>query len=369
MPIPIDNRSVITTKGIRGYLVQTMITKRNSLIWPRLCNVVTSHTQTDFFGALGTVPQLEEVGFNAEMPEHSDFFDYYQSWTNRIFKLIFQLNKSAMYFDQTGQIRRLLEAVSARVFNFADKLFIDRLLVASTEIQSYDSNRNGAGTTYFFSTTHKLDGATAQSNIVDGYTTYSLYTDGTTTALSTLAITLWKDFNTAYATLRGFKDDRGQPWHPNELPADRMIILCSPLLQQAFELAFRSGFISNTDNVFRNKVQIISTSYLPITGSTSADWYLFYVGDDQNRPFMFSRFQLINDAQIEDLVGTGENSGVMREAMREAATWQIMSNLGRRGNDMDAEVIRSGNYTIAAELMAEMVPVIWQNAIWVKNDS
>lgn len=366
---PLSHDRPINEKGVRAFLLWSFLTKRDSLIYPKFVEVRDSFAVDDFAAALGTVPQLSEVNYDVEDPIFDQFTDYRVDWHNRLFKLRVSVSRSMFDFDLTGQTRQLLNAISARVANFPDKLFIDRLTVAD-EYESYDSSRNGAATTYYFDTTHDLGNGTDQSNLISGNTTTAYVT---TTAPQTVALQLQSDFNQVVATFRSFVDDKGQPWHPTNFAPGRLIILCSPLLAIPFQIAFGADLINQTTNMFRDMVEIVSTPYLPTSGASAADWYCFYIGPNTNRPFLYSRFRRIRDEQIEDYMsitnsdGTGMADAEVMAALQEWSSVEIQTNLNSRGTNNEADVILNDRYLLGARWMGEMVPTIWQNAIKVDN--
>lgn len=370
--IPLSYDRPISQKGVRALMLNSFITKRQGLIYPKFVEIRDSFAKDDFAAALSTVPQLEEVGFDVEMPELSDFRDYRVDWSNKLYRLLISVTRSAYDFDLTGQTRRLIDAVAGRMANFPDLLFINRVRGA-TAIKSYESNRNGVGDVFFYSTNHDLGNGVLQSNLITGVTPtadFNLYNP------VTMAQGLLIDFTKAVAALRDFKDDRGEPWHPIIAPeVGRLTILCSPLLQLPFEIAFSAEVINQTTNVFRGRVEIVSSNRLPITGAEAADWWLFYdPPQGSNRAFVYSRFRRISDDQIEDKLSLPTQEGEvnthqsdMMNALRDWSAVEVISNLNRRGMDSDSDVIRNDRYLIGARWLGEIFPLMWQNTVKVDN--
>lgn len=371
--IPLAKDRPITLKGVRAFLLWSFLTKRDTLTYPLFCEVRDSFAKEDFAAALGTVPQLEEVPYASGEPEFDGFNDFRLDWVNRVFKLRVSLSREILDFDLTGQTRKILDSISARVANWPELLFYTRLQAAEAS-PSIESGMNGNSTIYFFSASHAwYSGQTAMVNLFTGNTTPA-FVAGTTPA--TVAVQLQADFNTALAYLRSFKDDKGQPFHPTEIDPQRLVIVCSPKLAIPMNIAFGAQVINQTTNMFRGTVRIISSPYLPASGTDSCDWYLFYLTPNGNRPFLYSRFRRISDEQIEDFMsvntdlGGGRTTfdGEMLSAMREFSSVEIQSNLASRGTRNEADVILNDRFLLGARWMGEIVPQMWPMAVKVVND-
>lgn len=365
----------INDTGVRAFLTTSFIVRRRNLIYPYFCEVRDSFRKSEFTASIGSVPQLQQVPWNIEAPELAGFTDYRLTWTNQLFRLIFGMQREALDFDLTGQLRHLLDQVGARLANWPEVLFFTRLR-AATSIESYDSGRNGNGTIYFFSTSHNLGNGTSNlSNLLSGSTDTETDFSGSGTSPPDFAATakkLWVDFNNAVTALRSMTDDRGYPFHGPKIDPEGLTILCSPLVEEAMNLAFRGQFIAQTDNTFRNKVKIVSSALLPMSGAEAADWYLSYTAPGTNRPFTYSRFRRITDQQIEDgdnmtQEGTGSSYEDMYEGLRDFSSYEVQTNLGNVGTRSEADTILRDRFLFGARWVGEIFPNEWRNIIKVDN--
>ena len=372
MPI-LGRDRVITKKEVRGILAKSFIVLRRKLVYPFFVEPRDSYSYRDFIAHIGTPPQMDastEVIDDTDSPPSSDFYQYEQEWTNKLYKLKFWVSRSLFEMDQTGQVFTLLHSAAARLVNWPDKLFFHRLqnATATTYGACYDSMP-------FFSAGHYLDnvGTTTYSNIVVG----SLWSGGTWTASNkdALAQRILNDFITAKAQMMGFKDDRGEPFHQNTLDPENLVILCSPLLEDVMRYAFEAKMIGATSNVMRGSVgAVIASNYLPttITDAACADWYLAYVGE-RNRPWIYSRFRQRKDSEIQDTLKLGDLKGVdgfgdtSMEDLRNLSSIMLETNLGRQGSSADTDVMRNERFLISGRWRGEILPGEWRNMILVNN--
>lgn len=371
--VPLSYDRPITEKGVRAFLTQSFITKRDRVIYPQFCEVRDSWTKTDFTASLGTVPQLQLVPFDTDDPDFAEFTDYRLEWDNLLARARFAIKRSIEHFDQVGIVRRLLSSLAARLANWGDALFISTL-VAATTATTYENGRNGAASDInFFDASHDLgNGSGTQSNIVTGTTPATDYTGSTYVDPVTTAKKIQFDFTRAYTQLRSFVDDRGQPWHSQEILYEHLIILAPPAMEEALTIAFSSSFIQQTDNVaYRSKVKIMTNSYLTLAGGGAADWYLFYNPPGANRAFIYSRFQRIPESKIEDFtqqaVKLGRDYDQAYDMARDYAAWEVETNLGKRGLNADSDVILNQRFLMGVNWIGAFVPTIWQNCILVNN--
>jgi len=371
--MPLAKDRAITTKGARAIFNSSFITRRRRLIYPKLCEVVDSHVEDDFARNIGTVPQLEEVIDDVNAPPIADFRDYQWDWTNRLFKAKIQIQRSTLDFDQTGQTWSLLHSMGARLANLPDRILATRLLATGSTVAggALGSGEAAAGVTVeLFSAAHLAPQGSivAQSNIVVGTTPTDFCL---TNAVETVAQQILVDFRVAKARMRRFLDDQGQPWHDDDIRAEDLVIVCSPLLESPMEMAFFTNRINASDNVMRGKVrEIITSNYLPAdTSADSADWYLFVVGE-LKRPIMYSRFRRIKDDEIEDaykgtLTAPGGSIGL--DDLRELSSVRLETNLGHQGMNAELDVMENDRFMMAAQWRGEIFGGEWRNATMINN--
>lgn len=368
--IPLSFDRPINTKGVRAFLLAMFLVRRDQMTYPRFCEARESHVKTDYAAALGTVPQLEEVGFEEDAPNFADFREFYMTWDNKLYKNRVAITREAFEFDQTGHTRRVLDNMAARLTMFPEKLFYSMIRSADT-LPSVESNRNGNSDIAFFSDSHKWYSASANtmSNLMTGSTSAAAVA---ATAPQTIALQLQADFMNAVAEMQAYKDDYDQPYHPASMGDGQFVILCGPLMREAMRLAFKAGMINMTNNIFLDRCEVIVSPYLPKSGSEAADWYLFYLTPARNKPFLFSQFRQIRDEQIEDLVSVASEAGMkvndqLTQAISEFAAMEILTNLNRRGSNADADVILNERYIISARWKGAMVPLAWPQVLKVNN--
>lgn len=352
----------ITAKGARAMFNASFITRRRRLIYPKFCQVRDSYVETDIARNIGTVPQLEEVIDDVNTPLLSDFPDYSQSWTNRLFKARLSISRSLMEFDQVGQTRTLIHSLAARLANFPDLLMITRLL--SGTMTCYDDQN-------LISATHPApQGGTVQSNWLNGTTPVNFCTNA---PVETVARQLQTDFRNAITRMRSFRDDKNQPWHNDDIRPEDLIILCSPLLWKPFQQALMSKQIFATDNIYVGDVrEVVASNYLPITGANAADWWLCHVGE-MARPIQLSRFRRIRTEEIQDafdpktLSFEGEEVTVTPDDIAELASAMLETNMGHQGSNADADVIENDRFLMSARWRGEVFGGEWKNIVFVDN--
>ena len=373
--MPLAKDRAITQKGARALFNSSFITRRRRLIYPKIVEVVDSHVERDFARNVGTVPQLEEVIDDINAPPIADFRDYQWDWTNRLYKSKINIQRSLLDFDQVGQTYSLIHSMGARLANLPDLILSTRLLATGSGVAAgaLGSGEASGGTTIeLFSASHlaPIGSTTTQNNIVTG-TTPSAFCAAA--AVQTVAQQLLNDFRVAKTTMRSFLDDRGQPWHDDDIRSDDLVILCSPLLEHAMEMAFFTNQINASDNVMRGKVrEVISSNYLPSasTNAGAADWYLFNIGE-LKRPIVYSRFRRIRDEEIEDAfkgqLDKLSESGISLDDLRDLSSVRLETNLGHQGMNADVDVMENDRFMIAAQWRGELFGGEWRNAVRVNN--
>ena len=364
MPVQTKGRE-ITRKEIRGLFAKSFITQSRDVIWPEVCETIDTFSEKEFFATLGTVPQVTELGDDEEV-EATDLREYTFDFKNRLFKSLVRLKRSLIDFDQTGQSRTILHSMAGRLANWPDELFIERLIAG-------DSNLCITGDP-FFSLTHNLGGTgpADQPNILDGSTLPIEFSDGVLTRPE-LAEAIQTDLDLAMAQLLRWKDDHGKPFHQKIRPED-LVIVCSPLTFTTIKLALGAKFIAQTDNVFEGFVgRVLVSNYLESDSAvaTAADWYLLYTGH-VNRPFIYSRFRMRTDGEMQDnlrgMESTGSPFNITMEDLRNLSSVELLTNLGNRGGtNSDAHVILHEEFLMAGRFRGEVTYGIPWTAVKVDN--
>ena len=298
-------------------------------------------------------------------PTAKDFPDISFTWTNRLAKAVVTISRTAFEFDQTRQTSSLLHSLGARLANWPDKLFFTRL-------------RNGTDATLgvcyttkaYFATDHSIGDSGEFSNLQKGTTTTEFLNAN---SVVTVAQQLQRDFTLALATLYGYKDDRGEPFHMNSIDPDNLVILCSPKMEYFMRMAFMKKRISASDNPLVGSVRkIVTSNYLPVAGDEATDWYLAHLGE-RNRPFVYSRFRPIKDSEVEDLQNELTGSGMFggqeldTGVVKEIASVMLETNMGHQGMKADLDVMLNERFTIVARWRGEIFPLEPRNMIKISS--
>lgn len=331
----------ITRKEVRGLFTKSFITNSRKVVWPKFCETVDTFSETEYFAALGTVPQVVEINPDHEVTA-TELSEYTFSFTNKLYKSLLRLKRSLLDFDQTGQVRTLLHSMAARVVNFPDKLVMAGL-------------RNGTSATLgacitgaaFFSASHSYGGT--QSNLVTGSTAIASFAN---TDRPTLAEKLVYDLDRALVQMIAWVDDQGEPIYQMINPSD-LIVVCSPAIYSTMKMALGAKFIKQTDNTYEGFIgEVVASNYLPSTGAEAADWYLLNIGWQQ-RPFIYSRFRLRADSEMQDALGDNQATGapfnLTMEDFKNLSSVELLTNLGARdGMNADSSVILNEEFLISA---------------------
>jgi phage major head subunit gpT-like protein len=331
----------ITRKEVRGLFAKSFITQARDVIWPKVCETIDTFSEKEYFAALGTVPQITELNADHEVTA-TEIGEYTYDLTNKLYKSLIRLRRSLLDFDQTGQSRTLLHSMAARVVNFPDKLFINAM-------------KNGTSATLglcitgssFFNATHAF-GSGTQSNLISGSVATSAYAN---TNRPDLAEKLVYDLDRALVAMIGWTDDQGEPIYQKIDPKD-LVVVCSPLIYATMKMAVGAKFIKQTDNTYEGFIgEVICSNYLATSGNTAADWFLLNLGWQQ-RPFIYSRFRLRTDEELQDKLGANQSTGspfnITMEDLRNLSSIELLTNLGSRdGMTADSHVILNEEFLLA----------------------
>lgn len=362
----------IMAKAVRGFMMLSFITRMRELTCLQFCETRNSSLidHPDIAAMLGTVPQVSEIPTDGA-PDISAFNEYNMTWYNKTFAAMVELKESALRGDQTGQTLTFAGQMGARLANFLDLLFYTRLQngTSATLVPAY--TRPGDAATPLFSATHYLTSSITINNIVTGSTSAAYVLAYNNDAI---ALKIQNDLRTAIAQMQGFKDDQNQPFHERQLEPDDLIIICSPLMKTPMDYALGAKFLLQSDNRMIGAVKkVISSPYLPISGAAAATWYLLRA-NNSNRPFVYSRFQTRTPQQMEDVVATenfqstgAEFGNISQADLRNMATMEISTNLGKRGSNAEYDTMVNRRYLIKAQFIGNIIAGEFRNIVQIAN--
>jgi len=210
--------------------------------WPKIAMKTDSKSNQEKYGWLGSAPVMREWK-DERVPKGLLQSDY--TIVNNHYEASIGVNKDDFEDDQYGQIIVRIQDMAERAKEHPDEL-ISTLRVAGTAALCYDGQ-------YFYDTAHSEGSSGTLSNIVTG--------SGTSVS------NIKTDFLSALAKFRTFKDDRGKPFHANNL---QLVVVCPPNLEGQFMEFLTAAIISQTTNIFVNKADLMIDPYL----SDTNDWYL-----------------------------------------------------------------------------------------------
>lgn len=344
----------IIERGIRGIFAREFMTRQKAAKYPLIATVIDSDKQEEKFNMISTLPQLSEYTDERHL---AGFSEYSYTLKNRVYGTAMRIPRTMFEFDQTGQLRTLVQSLGARVANFPDKLIFALL----------GSNGNCYDGKPFFGATHDLGNGTAQTNDMAGGLSNALITAAVSGSAKTdrdnMIAAAQMDLINAEGLLADLKDDRNEPWHDSAEP-EGLAIICHQRAKFALRTATEAAIIQDTGNLTLKSVsQIISTNRPePFTdgGGTVryGTWYLVKL-DTPIKPLLFQRFgpkQNFPDAipEADQAVLQALNTIEIQSVMR---TGQNISEFTFFNDDFlfGARTIYTGGYGM------------WQNAIRVKG--
>ncbi len=347
----------ILERGIRGIFAREFITRQKKIKYTRFCTVVNSDKEEEKYNMIGTLPQLEEMVDERVL---SGFSEYSYSLKNKVYTSGVKIPRTVFEFDQTGQLRTLVQSLGGRVANFPDKLVFALLRNGD------QSGSTGYDSQIFFSASHDLGDGTSQINLFDGTVTDDML-DAITSGSSTVAdrdnaiAGFQMDLMRAKAQLLGFKDDRGEPWHDDAEP-EGLVIVCGPKLEAVARVAIEGALIHNTANMTMKQVgKIVVTNYpLDDTTTTESTWYLLKV-DTPIQPFIFQRFGPKTD--FPDSIP--ESDQAILQALNGVEIQTIMGG----GKNVDSHTFFNDEYLFGARVVYSAGYGMWQNAIQITGSA
>lgn len=343
----------IIERGIRGLFAREFITRQRKAKYPRYCTVIDSDKQTEKFNTLSTLPQLQEMTDERVL---SGFSEYSYEITNKVYATGIKVPRTLFEFDQTGQLRTLVQSLGARVANFPDKLMMS---ILGTNGTCYDN-------VAMFASTHDLGNGVSQDNTLTGHLTNTLVASTDKAGRDNAIAAFQMDLVQAKAKLLSFKDDRSEPWHEDAEP-EALLILCHPAAEFFVRTAIEAALISDTGNItVRSVGGLITTNYdtpfYDTDGSTvlKGTWYLFKV-DTPIQPMIFQRFN--PKSTFPDVIPEADQS--VMQALNSVEIQSIM----RTGANIDAHTFFDDEFLFGARGIYSGGYGIWQNAVKVLGSS
>ncbi len=339
----------IVERGIRGLFAREFMTRQRRAKYTRFASVIDSDKKAEKFNAISTLPQLQEVKDERVM---AGFSEYSYELENKVYMTGIKVPRTLFEFDQTGQLRTLVQSMGARVSNFPDKLSFQ---VLGANGPCYDGSN-------FLSTTHNLGNGTSQSNIVTGDLTNALLTGNTAASRDDAIAAFQLDLVQAKARLLEFTDDRGEPWHEDAEP-EGLVIICHPGAEFFVRTALEANVINETGNLTLKAVGGVITTNYPDPFEDSTDvvrkgtWYLAKI-DTPVQPMLFQRFA--PRTTFPDAIPEADQS--VLQALSAVEVQVIM----RTGQGIDSHTFFDDEFLFGARAIYSAGYGMWQNMIQVR---
>lgn len=229
------------------------------------------------YGWLGQSPQMNEW-IDERKLKSLNSFDY--TLKNKSYEATLQVDRDDIEDDRLGNIQIRINDLALKAKTHPRKLFFEALSASETAL-CYDGLP-------LISASHVEGDSGVQSNIVTG------------TGITLAQITA--DLSTAIATMKGFKDDTGEPFDEGDIQVG---VICSLALESLFnDLNDLEYVTTGVTNKYRGKIKVLVSSGR-ITGN---DWYMSNVKAGL-KPFIR---QVRKAAEFSSLEGESDN-GFMRK--------------------------------------------------------
>lgn len=345
----------VVERGVRGLFAKEFLTRQRKIRYPLFCSIVDSDKQAEKYNALSTIPQLAEVKDERVL---AGFSEYSYELQNKVYATGVKIPRQLLEFDQTGQVRTLVQSMGSRVANFPDKLVFAAIAANGT---CYDGQA-------MFSATHDMGNGVSQSNLLEGNLTNAIIGDSATIiskdnwekALAGFA------FELAYtkAQFMEFTDDRGEPWF-EEIDSEGLAIICHPRAEHLIRTVCESKQLFSTGNVQAGQIaHILTTPYTDLFKDDNGIvrygvWYLLKV-DTPVKPFIFQRFG--PKSSFPDDIPEADQS--MLQALRSVEIQTVMKG----GSEIDSHTFFDDEYLVGARVIYSAGYGMWQNAIKVKSE-
>lgn len=341
----------VVERGIRGLFAREFMTRQRKVRYPIFCSIIDSDKQTEKYNAISTMPQLAEVKDERVL---AGFSEYTYELENKVYATGIKIPRTLFEFDQTGQVRTLVQSMGSRVANFPDKLVFT---VIAANGNCYDG---GA----MFSTTHDMGNEVDQSNLFSGNLTDTLVGAITRTNMESAVAAFAYDLAYAKAAMALFTDDRGEPWF-EEMDSEGLIIICHPRAEHIIRTVVESKRLFDVGNVQAGSVsRVITTPYTDIFKVSGtlyvSTWYLLKV-DTPVKPFLFQRFG--PKTSFPDVIP--ESDQAILQALKSVEIQTVM----RGGSDIDAHTFFDDEYLVGARVIYSAGYGMWQNAVKVNGQA
>ncbi len=357
----------IIERGIRGIFGREFLTRQRRAKYPLFCTVVDSDKKEEKYNAISTLPTLTQMEDERIL---AGFTDYTYSIENKVYATGIKVPRTLFEFDQTGQLRTLVQSLGARVANFPDKL-VYTLLGTGDTVTGYDG-------TMFFSDSgdggnrHDLGNGVAQVNCFLGGLTDALLASPSPVVVGAKAdrdeaiAVFQQDLRIAKAMLLSFTDDRAEPWHDDAEPED-LLILCHPKAEFFIRTALEGAIISDTSNITVHSVgKAITTPRAEPFVAHDDDtfhygtWYLMKI-NTPIKPLIFQRFGPKQD--FPDTIPEADQE--MLQALSSVEVQTIM----RTGRDVSETTFFDDDFLFGARVIYSSGFGMWQNIIKVDGDT
>ncbi len=349
----------VTERGIRGLFAREFITRQRKAKYPLFCTIVDSDKKEEKYNTISTLPQLTEMKDERIL---AGFSEYSYSIENKVYATGIKVPRTLFEFDQTGQLRTLVQSLGARVANFPDKLVYTLIGAARTAV-GYDG---GAFFQDSGDSGHDLGNGVAQVNCMLGGLTDTLLA-GTTKANRDDAIAAFQqDLRIAKSLMLELTDDRGEPWHEDADPED-LIVLCHPKAEFFVRTALEAAIISDTGNITIHSVgKIVTTPRTePFTANDDATfhygtWYLMKINTPV-KPFIFQRFG--PKQNFPDTIPEADQE--MLQALSSVEVQTIM----RTGREISETTFFDDDFLFGARVLYSAGLGMFQNVIKIDGDT
>lgn len=356
----------VIEKGIRGIFGREFVTRQRKAKYPYFCTIVNSDKKTETYNALSTLPTLTEMKDERIL---AGFSEYTYSVTNKVYATGVKVPRTLFEFDQTGQLRTLVQSLGARVANFPDKLVYTLMGLSyhDTLGKCYDDSKFVEGKTGGGDDTgHDLGNGVAQYNGFLGSLTDTLLAATSRTDRDNAIAAFQQDLRIAKAMMLEITDDRGEPWHDDADPED-LIILCHPRAEFFVRTALEGAIINDTSNItVRSVGKIITTPRTePFVANDDetfhyGTWWLFKI-NTPIKPMIFQRFG--PKQSFPDTIPESDHE--MLQALSSVEVQTIM----RTGRDISETTFFDDDFLFGARVLYSAGFGMWQNAIKVDGDT
>jgi len=345
----------VIERGIRGIFGREFITRQRKAVYTKFSTIIDSDKEEEKYNAISTIPQLAEVNDERVL---SGFSDYTYTLKNKVYMNGIKIPRTLFEFDQTGQIRTLVQSCGSRVANFPDKLMADTIRDGGATGGANES-QTGYDGKVFFSTAHDLGDGNTQSNYLVGNTSDDKIQGTTKTDRDDTIAAFQMDLVKAKSKMLELLDDRGEPWHDYAEPED-LIIICHPGFEFFVRTALEANIISDTGNLTVKSVGNIVTINREAPFTTEADafkygtWYLAKI-DSPLKPFIFQRFG--PKSNFPDTIPEADQS--VMQALNSVEVQTVM----RAGSNVSEHTFFDDEYLLGARVIYSAGYGMWQNII------